>query len=25
MNGVYLAYLQTDYGEMALTKIAVVK
>ena len=25
MNGVYLAYLLTDYGEHALTKIAVVK
>jgi len=25
MNGIYLAYLLTDYGERALTKIAVVK
>ena len=25
MNGVYLAYLKTEYGEMALAKIAVVK
>ncbi|NOY57801.1 MAG: hypothetical protein GXO75_02555, partial [Calditrichaeota bacterium] len=25
MNGVYLAYIITDYGEMAMTKIAVVK
>jgi hypothetical protein len=25
MNGIYLAYLKTEYGEMAMTKIAVVK
>ena len=25
MNGIYLAYLRTEYGELAVTKIAVVK
>jgi hypothetical protein len=25
MNGVYLAYINTDYGESAVTKIAVIK